>query len=356
MPRLKDLEAGDVIMTMLNSKPPALHTQIYTEDSHFPATIIHAVDDSGRKLHKVMPTSVKGSPDLWVYRCQDAQLAIGAAVQAMKWAAYETPFDQQRKYTREALRSQLALNDQDPLPAVQELFKKKGKFRAIKYAARRDDPLCSPKEDGTDGRGVNCAMFALLCYQAAALRPHVKTPGLLYPDLRMVRVSDKKISPAEVEIIKKMKGLDPTDLEQYLDYANGLHSDNEFAIDWDLVSRDKPIKHHEVKRWIGYMYLPSLLMWSSSTPISRFAFDKEMGPGLMLDAKVVTSEQFRLAMEADKERWKLIGPLEEEASPPDPAYKSKLQAHRETATTEKQNYKQQAPLKVNGGSVKLPSK
>lgn len=104
------------------------------------------------------------------------------------------------------------------------------------------------------------------------------------------------------------------------------------------------------------MYLPSLLMWSSNVPISRFAFDQEMGPGLMLDAKVVTSEQFRLAMEADKERWKLIGPLEEEASPNDPEYKTKLQEHRERATALKQTYKQHAPLKVNGGSVKLQSK
>ncbi len=238
--KIAELQPGDVLFTMNGEKAPALHTQLYSGDSHFPETLLHAVD--GGKVSKVMPTSLK-TDGMRVYRCRNKPDLVRKAVEfAGKWAAYETPYDNDRRTVKEAYRSAIPENT-SIVGLMQELFLRHGKFRAIKYTARRDEILCYPHEEG-GSRGLTCTMFVILCYQAAGLSDHVAKTGSFY--LKPARVSDKKMNVEELKILDQMAKtpqLNDKDLEEYKVYVANLQSDNEYKIDWDnSVRRPAPAR------------------------------------------------------------------------------------------------------------------
>ena len=160
--QMKDLKAGDVLLTRMSESAPAVHAQIYSGDSHFTETILHAVDDTRPGgPSKLMATGLK-TADMLVYRCLKDDLALEAYAAALKWIKYMVPYDQERKTLKEAYRN-LAGDRKDIVSLMKLLFVTHGIFRAIKYTARRDEILCYPS-DGESSRGLTCTMFVILCY------------------------------------------------------------------------------------------------------------------------------------------------------------------------------------------------
>jgi hypothetical protein len=174
---INDLRIGDVIFTLASQKPPALHTQLYIGDAHFPATILHAVDDTRPQgPSKLMATSIKSSSDYQVFRCIASSKLIDRAVKyACRWTQFQTPYDQERKYLKEAYRNFMMATgaDSDVVRHMRQLFDSRGKFRAMKYAARRDDILCYPNEEGSS-RGLTCGRNCKSCPQNPRTRPRFR--------------------------------------------------------------------------------------------------------------------------------------------------------------------------------------
>ena len=347
--KISELKAGDIMFTMLNQKPPALHTQLYIGKAQFPETALHAVD--GDKFSKLMATGLKPGNETLVYRCGRADLVSKAVQYGFRWTQYQTPYDQERKNLKEGYRNYIAATgkDSDIPQLMAQLFRERGKFRAIKYAARRSEILCYPNEDG-NSRGLTCTMFGILCYQVAGISKSVWKTRELFPGCNMVRVSDKKLTPADIEILKKMVQagkVNSMDCTQYLSYVQTLQSGNEYQIDWDLAARD-PSKRPASPRLPGYQYIPSLLCWHSNTPINAFSFEHAMTPGLMVDAKIATSEQWRLCLEKDSKNWTNMGYLDESEKPTfDPQYKAKLDAQTKDAERWRGYYAPRSPQVFN---------
>lgn len=327
--KLKDLQPGDVILTTLNQKPPALHAQLYEGDTTFEHTILHAVDDSGKKLHKLMATSIRASKDYLVFRCKVPTLAVQATAFGKKWAMYQTPYDNDRKYVKEAFRNVFDNTySAEAIPnEMARIFDEKGKFRAIKYATRREETLCYPDEAG-ESRGLTCTMFVILCFQVAALAPHVLTRTALGKASGTPRVSDKKLNEGDLLMLDKLVAsgkLDGEDLRQYKAYVASLQSGNEYRIDWELSGRDKPEAKVPKPQQLGFLYVPSLFCWNAPVPIRSFSFETTMTKGMMLDSKIATSNHLLLCLDADNAGWENLGFLDgEEKSPQDPGYKEKL--------------------------------
>ena len=89
-----ELRQGDLILTKAGSI--AGHAEIFTSNSHFEATTVHAVNDPSKDLERVMPTSLRADPAKHAFRCRNSGLADKAAAIAIKWAAYENRYDSQR--------------------------------------------------------------------------------------------------------------------------------------------------------------------------------------------------------------------------------------------------------------------
>ena len=238
--KLSDLQIGDVLFTFVGEKPPALHTQIYTADSHFKQTILHAVDDSRPGgPSKLMATGIK-TQDMLVYRCKRGHLAYEAWAMALRWARFLVPYDHERKNLKEAYRNTIIdMGEEDVVERMALLFQTHGIFRAIKYTARREEIVCYPT-DGDGSKGLTCTMFVILCYQAAALQRCVLTTQEVCPGSNMVRVSDKKMTSEELAVLDKLttmpkNKLNVDDLHFYKDYVMKLQSGNEYQIDWDLA-------------------------------------------------------------------------------------------------------------------------
>ncbi len=345
--RISELKPGDVIFTMLGQKPPALHTQMFVGQAHFQATTLHAVD--GGKFSKLMATSLRADENALVFRCiGNDGLVSKATKHAFRWAQYETPYDQERKILKEGYRNYISVTGQDRnIPALQStLFKTIGKFRAIKYAARRNGILCYPNDEG-GSRGLTCTMFVILCYQVAGIGRSVRKthqfPG------GMVRVSDKKLNTEEQKMLDLLVDkhlLNAQDVRQYKDYLRKIQSGNEFEIDWSVAARDPSTRPASPRR-AGYQYVPSILCWDHPTAISAFNFGAAMTPALLVDAKITTSDQLRICMEADRRNWECKGYIDTgEQAPFESDYKKKVAYFENRANELRKGYAPRSPMHI----------
>lgn len=335
--KISELEVGDILLTVVGAKPPALHAQIYAGDSHFQQTILHAVDDTRKDgPSKLMATGLK-SDSILVYRCKNGDLAYEAYCAALRWIKYLVPYDQERKTLKEAYRNTISSNT-NVVSLMQLLFHRHGTFRAIKYTARRDEILCYPT-DGEMSRGLTCTMFIILCYQAAALEEHVLTTSEVSQGQKMVRVSDKKMTRPELEILQGLSKLNAEDVKLYREYVGLLQSGNEYSINWELAGRDVPTRK-PAPRLPEYKYVPSLCCWKGPGAISKFNFAGAMTTGMMVDAKITTSEQLRLCLEADKVGWTNMGYLDNsEEVARDPEYKKDLAKYAKSAEDSRNKFR-----------------
>jgi len=346
--RIDELEVGDVLFTKLNEVSPAMHTQIYSGDSHYQESIIHAVNDPTRNgPQQLMATGLK-TADMLVYRCRNGSLAYDAYTAALRWVRYLVPYDQDRKMVKEAYNNKMAMAEisgKDKVVShMKLLFQEHGIFRAIKYTARRHEILCYPS-DGESQRGLTCTMFVILCYQAAALADHVKTTEEMGDGSPLTRISDKKMSLDDRQRLRLLaqnpkNGVDPADVSAFEQYVGLLQSSNEYSIKWnsDEEWRSAPTRTPN-PRLKGYQYFPSILCWKGKPSITAFDFASAMTAGMMVDAKIATSEQLRLCMEADKVGWQCLGYLDKGTDPFDPEYKAKKEKFVQWAGNARDKFK-----------------
>lgn len=160
------------------------------------------------------------------------------------WAQYETPYDGVRINLTQAYMNKIALDGisitdvPKRLQIQRKLCDEQGKFRAIKCAARRKYALCPGDDDtASNGRGLTCTMFAILCYQVAGLADRVnafETPNPLH------RVSDEKMDGIGLERLERVLpkgGFGGRDLVAYREYSEWIRSPNPYKIKWDEVGR-----------------------------------------------------------------------------------------------------------------------
>jgi hypothetical protein len=198
--KIADLTGGDLILWKMGEE--ASHVEMFTAGSHFTETSIHAVNNAAKQMTRVMPTSFR--PDFYkhVFHCSDANLRAAAVAIARDWAQYENRYDTDRIAVKTAFREmhkKLGTDPGDGRQIMVDLFYERGRFRAIKYASRRNGIPCYPGDQDNNGKGMTCCMFAILCYQVAGITAQVNPLGGANS---FFHVSDKKIGPIEAPIVK----------------------------------------------------------------------------------------------------------------------------------------------------------
>lgn len=166
------LEAGDLLFYWNGDRTQ--HVSIVTSKDSGAVREVHQISDS--KWQGLHETEVNLIGGFFVFRCGDRALAAKAASWATRWVdEFPAPFSP-RRYG--VAVSHEVKHANDVVEAHRSLFQKFGKFRAIKYAARRNGQLIYPseKDPRTKGnRGMFCSMFVAVCYQVAGLQDLVES-------------------------------------------------------------------------------------------------------------------------------------------------------------------------------------
>jgi hypothetical protein len=171
-----------------------------------------------------------------VVRAKSNDLAHAAAKLAaylQRW--FQVEFSESRVAAATVFEQKRGDNTLTLLQDLRDHFNTTGKFRAIKYAARRKGFMCYPHEKRQLAEGMFCNMFVVLCYQIAGLEPYVKAAD--YKDTQL-RISDKKMVPKDLKSIEKdaVKGkagsCDSVDFAEYQRYSAKLkeHDPTSLAI------------------------------------------------------------------------------------------------------------------------------
>lgn len=346
--KVSDLQNGDIIIWKMGDSA-ASHVEIYTGSSHFANTSVHAVNNPGKAMTKVMANSFRAEFYKHVFRMKGRPQHLRRSLRQVKrWARFESPYDKFRIDLKTKFRNSVTTklgNEGAKHGLMQQLFREQGCFRAIKFAARRRQIMCYPGDDESfAGRGVTCCMFAILCYQVAGLVNYV-TP-IDSKDFDQ-RVSDKKMTESELKnLIKLMKKYpNNVDVQAYKKYISKLHSKNPYQIDWKGLG-ETPMQREDGHRARSsdYSFFPSLYFWKDpNQPITTLDWAQAITPGLMLDAKIANPEDLFRALSFDVSNWKHVGsmasengqaPSEEEKA----LYQGQLRAYAEKAEMRRGRY------------------
>jgi len=191
----------------------------------------------------------------------------------------------------------------DFVPTQRELFNKVGKFRAIKYAARRDGQLIYPSEKDPrikDNRGMFCSMFVVLCYQVAGLEKMVVAAPI------EMRVSDKKMKKDDMKKYKKRCGesVNKTDLLNFEIYLSHLTEVDPYKLDEKNPKGAKKVR--------GLEYTPSLEYWNGATSnVEGCNWPNLITRGMMVDSKIIMPMGLLASLVDDNEAWSVEGFLKE---------------------------------------------
>ncbi len=109
-------------------------------------------------------------------RCNEPSLSQAAAKYAVVWFKQVIPFNRRR----------VAATAEESVMWHRQKFNETGRFRAIRYAARRTTGFHQNDDSRLVTKGMNCSHFVTTCYQVAGLEKIVSAapPG--------VKVQDKK--------------------------------------------------------------------------------------------------------------------------------------------------------------------
>jgi hypothetical protein len=318
----ESLRPGDLLFTM--SGDEAGHASIYAPKASSKLTTVHADNDGDYKQLK--KTSLPPG-DYIVFRCKDSKLADLAALIADNWASYNTPYDEQRLQIGTKVYS-LRTNAVDPterqavaVTACRKDFEDTGKYRLVKYAARRGASITLPEGHGR-GRGVWCAMFTLMCYQTAA----VAKAALVKPvvgDGEHRWVSDKYNDPKQTKSYFSSNAPAKSHLFQFTTQKPQKEAAKNYTKYVEKI--------HGLKEYSGYdhkdfhkltvnkhaMHSPSLIAWDFAKygDIKAFDFEPILSSGLMLEQKTTDPEILMHSLDQDKKLWKKEGTLKVAITP-----------------------------------------
>lgn len=331
-----DLQPGDLVIWKMGED--ASHVEMYTGTTHFPATSIHAVNTPAKGMTRLMPTSFTGAFYKHIFRCTKAGMALSAVQYASQWARYENRYDKGRIDVKTAFREMhknLGTSADDMDRIMINRFMELGRFRAIKYAARRDGIVCYPGDDGNSGHGMTCCMFAILCYQVAGIAAEVVP---LDPADPMVRVSDKKMDANDLAALKRQMqilGFDGSVFREYQAYVTRIQEQNEYRIDWAVAKKPVVDKGVPAGKHPAFRFCPSILMWAHPATFHAFDWLSAVTPGMMLDAKIANPQHVWVSLDNDKTNWTYLGsmaPEEINATPEQKAaYTAAIDANKTAA-------------------------
>lgn len=226
-----------------------------------------------------------------VVRCVRSTLARKAVDYATAWAELEVPYG--RNGQAEAMER--AADDGDALVSeLRSRFLVDGKFRAIKYAARRESFLHYPGADGDGGAGMFCSMFLVVCYQVAGLDMVV---GSVPASDLTTRVADRRLTTTEREALSESHGEGrghqvERDLRAFAAYT-----------DRSLGNAPPPPRRG------GHDYRPSISFWRprNVSSISDFDWTAHITRGMMIDALFTYPTGLFEALMDDPLYWNDLG-------------------------------------------------
>lgn len=311
------LRPGDLIFT-IDSNGVAGHVAIWAPQEGSILSVAHAIR---RGVDLVLKTALEVPGEglsYLVLRNKDPHLARMAAKQANRWCRFGTPYDTNRLEVGERRESTLSVHKENPQAALNAYqrfeFEKGGKYRLIKYASRRMGPISLPKSCGGSGRGMRCCLFALSCFQTAALSKYDLVKPLC-GDSATRWVSDKYTS---LDLIKQSKPSTESifnkgairakfkttqawknDVSSYCVFIEKIRKhDTEFKD----YTHYKDHKFYDENR---IPYAPSLLAWDyeKNGSIETFPFENVLGEGLMLEPKTTSPAMLLYALSQDKTMW-----------------------------------------------------
>lgn len=318
---IANLQEGDLVIqyTGRNNTPPAQivgsHAMIFIGDDLLGLpTVVHQIGMSGLlgTHHDVLVPNSRPDDDesatqrKRILRCKNAHLATAAANYARSWSErFQVDFGEERAGSSQLFEDRMrkVWTTPDQMTYLhRRLFDSVGKWRAIKYAARRNGYLCYPGEDDYKGKGMHCSMFATICYQVAGLAA-VVDPA---PDDPGVRVSDKRMWDGGKEALKDMK-VGSTDSIMYGLYVKTLN-EHDFYESGNAPRSSKPGAPN-VK------YIPGVSLWRGPTPVSGTNWATLVTEGMQVDAKVIKATSLYQSLCADTKGWDDLGDLVGEKRP-----------------------------------------
>ena len=246
------------------------------------------------------PTAMASSKIARIVRCRDDNLRARAAYFAKRWNRFFVPFGGERGGV--AAEHEKRFNDAGSLIAEhRSLFKNAGKYRAIKYAARRDGFPCYPTDEGQGpfGQGMFCSMFVVVCYQVAGLEAVVRAADATDTGLR---ISDKK-STDRSEVQSMAPRAMSVDVTRFHNYTHFLRDTNPYQVS------TKAHPGHERRK--GKRYEPSIAYWRYDLEpiIETTDWENYVTEGMMVDAKVIYPTGLYESLCADNAGWQDMGNL-----------------------------------------------
>jgi hypothetical protein len=334
---ITELRDGDLVIQytgtndMETSAIVGTHAMIFVEGGldKLP-TVVHQVGASGLRgtqRDALVPNSRPDEGDAYtqrkrIIRCKRADLAASAADYARLWSTrFQVDFNDERGQFSQNFEDKTRKAWTTPEGMVfihRRLFGSVGKWRAIKYAARREGYLCYPGEEDYKGKGMHCSMFATLCYQVAGLAA-VVTPA---PRDARVRVSDKRVWSRDKDWLKDSK-LHTTDQMMYGLYLDTLREHDLYGMGSPTPS--KPASAH-------LQFLPGVSLWRGSSPVCSTNFEALITAGMMVDAKVIKATSLYQSLCSDDAGWQDMGDLVGEKTMENPdARFHRIQQHNRDA-------------------------
>lgn len=246
------------------------------------------------------PDALANSKIARVLHCQKPNLQSRAAYYANRWNQFFVPFGGERGNVASEHEKRFATGE-ELINEHRQLFKRAGKYRAIKYAARRNGFPCYPTDEGQGpfGQGMFCSMFVAVCYQVAGLESLV-TPADA-TDFTL-RVSDKKCSKRS-EIEKCSPKATSFDVHNFEKYTQFLRENNPY---------DTGIKAtHQSAKQKKFTYKPSIAYWNYAAEqiIETTDWNQFMTEGMMVDSKVIYPTGLYESLLSDKDGWIDMGNL-----------------------------------------------
>lgn len=231
-----------------------------------------------------------------VLRCNREELAGKAGNYAKRWSQYKMPFATQREGFADSFERRFD-SASDIVNRHRDLFHQQGKYRAIKYAARRNGPLSYPTDEDNIGKGMFCSMFVVVCFQVAGLEGVVKA----HAGDANHRVSDKKMTDDQWKAFAKDSDAGWLDRVRYGNYLQKLKSLDPYDFPAIAKHPDQPVG----QRKPGVSYTPGIACWdfSQEKSIQSVHWSQYLTTGMKVDCKIIHPTGLFASLMDDSTQW-----------------------------------------------------
>jgi hypothetical protein len=288
-----DLKAGDILFEMDDSG--ANHALIYLGSETELGSKLTVAHADFKTYERLLKTSLPAG-HYTIFRSNDPELATLAAKIAENWATYNTPYDIPRLCAGLDIHNEKIITAKGNLDSIVEEHRKDFDIMdVIKYAGRAKSSMCRPAEEGEneeDTQGACCAMFVLICYQAAAvLKADLVKP--IVGNGQTTWISNKHADPNQLEQCFAAYEPEKDNINEYASFcqtkATIIASCKEYIEENKTANTDN--EHQS--------FTPAIAAWNlrKGAP-SEFPVKQVLPSGLILDSKI-NPAIFRRALSLD---------------------------------------------------------